>query len=303
MADLALVLVEVGRIDAASAGHGEIRRPTGDVRDLELAPEGAEDEARLAGGVDDVLDIGKAMALLRLVMDRVVGGRRVLDADAVLQVVAAGEVIDAADRPAGNRTGLQRAMAAAVHADIAAAVVGAALGLDIDNPRGPQPVLRRQRTGDEVDGAGETRREALAEEAHALRQDDAVDAELQVRHLVADVELPEGLLRHARRLQHDLAERVVVAAGLALDGRLGDGVGRGADARLDLRTRGVQAPRGDGDRVEGRHRLRRVVRRRCACRRQEERSAETTEGGEKASAPGSTRRSTPASSAHPPAPP
>ena len=79
--------------------------------------------------------------------------------------------------------------------------------------------------------------ERLAEHRNAFRQDDAVDAVLQAVVLAADVQLAEGILRHARRLQDHLIEQRVVAAGLVLDVLGGDRVGRGAELGLDAVAR------------------------------------------------------------------
>ena len=65
--------------------------------------------------------------------------------------------------------------------------------------------------------SGEARAQRLAEHAQALGQDDAVQAELQAVVLAADVDLAVGILGDARRLQDDLVERRVLAAGQRLD--------------------------------------------------------------------------------------
>ncbi|MEJ0041376.1 MAG: hypothetical protein WDM81_03825 [Rhizomicrobium sp.] len=64
------------------------------------------------------------------------------------------------------------------------------------------------------------------------------------------MELPERVLRHAGRLEHDLVEQVVVAAGLRLDGLVGDGVGRSADLGLDAETRRIEPGGGHDHRLD-----------------------------------------------------
>ena len=64
---------------------------------------------------------------------------------------------------------------------------------------------------------GQTRIERLAEHRNAFGQDDAVEAVLQAVVLAADVQLAEGILRHAGRLQDHLVEQRVLAARLGLD--------------------------------------------------------------------------------------
>ena len=63
--------------------------------------------------------------------------------------------------------------------------------------------------------------------------------------LAADMELAEGILRHARRLQDHLVEQIVRTAGRGFDVLRGDGVGRGAGLRLDAVARRIQALGGD----------------------------------------------------------
>src|SRR6266404_3301933 len=138
-------------------------------------------------------------------------------------------------------------MAAAIHPDITALLEGAALRLDVDDARRAQAILCRQRTGDELRLAGEAWTEALPKYADPFRQDDAVDAVLEVRVLVAHVDLTEGVLACPRCLQEDLIERQILAATrLTLDRPLRDRIGRCTDPRLD----------GDAGRIE-------LLRRQC----------------------------------------
>ena len=53
----------------------------------------------------------------------------------------------------------------------------------------------------------QARIEGLAEHRNAFGQDDAVEAVLQAVMLAADMQLAEGILRHARRLQDHRIER------------------------------------------------------------------------------------------------
>src|ERR1700691_6176720 len=188
------------------------------------------------------------MALLRVVVDGVVIGRRRLDAAAVLQVIAGQVIIVARGRAAIFDARLHRVVAAAIDAGRAAGRETAALGLDIDHAGGAQPVLRRQGAGDQLDRAGEPCTEALAEEADAFRQQYAVDAVLHVGVLVADVELGVfgAVLVDAGRLQQHLAERGIGAAGQRLDRLAAEAVARGADIALD-RADGADALRDDDD--------------------------------------------------------
>ncbi len=73
---------------------------------------------------------------------------------------------------------------------------------------GRLPVISLQR-GDHA------RRQRLAEDADAVGQDDAVQAELQAVVVAADVQLAERVLRGIRHLQHHLVQLDVVAPGAA----------------------------------------------------------------------------------------
>src|SRR5439155_3168487 len=90
MGDLALVLVELRRVEIADAvdGEPEPRHEAGRVRDLELAARGPENAGDARRRVDDAREIGKAAVLVCLVVQRVIAARRVLDPDRVVEKFA-----------------------------------------------------------------------------------------------------------------------------------------------------------------------------------------------------------------------
>ena len=100
---------------------------------------------------------------------------------------------------------------------IAAIVEHAGLGLDVDDAGGAVAIFGRQRAGDQAHRFRQPRIQGLAEHRNAFGQDDAVEAVLQAVMLAADMQLAEGFLRHARRLQDHRIERGIVAARLILD--------------------------------------------------------------------------------------
>jgi len=65
---------------------------------LEYALIGAEDHAELAGRIENVFEIDKAMPLLGGIVNRMVGTGRILDADVILQIIARDIVIEMTDR-------------------------------------------------------------------------------------------------------------------------------------------------------------------------------------------------------------
>ena len=75
---------------------------------------------------------------------------------------------------------------------------------------GRLPVMSLQR-------CDHARRQGLTEDADAVGQDHAVQAELQPVVVAADVQLPEGVLGGIRHLQHDLVQLHVVPARGRLD--------------------------------------------------------------------------------------
>ena len=138
-------------------------------------------------------------------------------------------------------------MAAAIHADHAAIVEHAALGLDVDDAGGAVAIFGGQGAGDQPHGFRQARIERLAEHRNAFRQDDAVQAVLQAVMLAAHMQLAEAVLGHAGRLQDHGIERGIVAARLGLNILGGDGVGRGAGLGLDAVAGRGQLLGGDGD--------------------------------------------------------
>ena len=100
--DLTLTLTEgSGReVRGAVDRKSEPRCQAGDIGDLELAPGSAENSGQARIRVDNAGNIGEAAALVGAVVDRVVAAARVLDADAVVQIFASHEIIDAPD-PSG----------------------------------------------------------------------------------------------------------------------------------------------------------------------------------------------------------
>ena len=80
----------------------------------------------------------------------------------------------------------------------------------------------------------------LAEDVDPLGQDDAVEAELQIGVVAADMQLAERILGDARRLQQQSVERLIVALRLRFDRLPAEIVDAGAEARLDLAARDVE---------------------------------------------------------------
>ncbi len=182
-------------------------------------------------------------------MDRVAGRRRVLDPQGILQVFAGRVIIDLADAAAPFRTRVDRRLRAAIHRHRTARIERPGLGLDVDDPGGAQPVLRRQCAGDQRHRIGEPGLQRLAEDIDPLGQLNSVDAELQIGVVAADMKLAERILGDTRRLKQELVERRVVALRLGFDRLPAETIDGRAEARLDLAARDVELS-GDHAQVE-----------------------------------------------------
>ena len=247
------------------------------VRNLEHVVRGAEDRGDAAVLVEDVLQEREAVPLLGAVMQRIgtaIGG---FDAQRIRGVVARDEVVEAAVRAAVIEARRDLAVAAAIDADLAAFVEQAGLGLHVDDAGGAVAIFGRQGAGDQLHRFRQPRIEGLSEHGYAFGNDDAVQAVLQAIVLAADMQLAEGILRGAWRLEDDLIEQRVLAARLGLDVLGRDGVGRGADLGLDAVAGFGEFLRGDDDGFDGlcraafdlgRSGCDKAERRRCCGRRQ-----------------------------------
>src|SRR5204863_301162 len=149
--------------------------------------------------------------LVGIVMDRVTASTRILDADAVVQVIRCDVIVEFPRDAAVFDTWHDGIEASAIHGGFALLKDGAVLRVNVDHTRGAKAELRRQRAGDKRDVVSETRLQFLTETGNAFRQEHVIDAVLQIGVLTADVKLPEGILRYGRETQHGLVKRRVFA--------------------------------------------------------------------------------------------
>ena len=164
---------------------------------------------------------------------------RALDAKVAGAPGGRGEAVGDAVAAAVLDAGRKLAVAAAIEID-RPGVVELRLGGDIYDAGGAQAVLGGEGAGDQRHLAREPWTERLSEDAEALRQDHAVEAELQAVVLAADMELAKAVLRDAGGLQDHGVEGDILAAGRRLDGLGVDRIDRCAKAGLDLVAGGVQ---------------------------------------------------------------
>ena len=159
-----------------------------------------------------------------MVVDRRPVRRRILQSDVALEEPPSEEILGLTDLAAileARREGLPRA---AIDAD-RTAVEGIVAGLDVEYARGAQAKLCRQRAGNQRYVADQRGIEKGAEAGNAVGQHDAVDADLHIGVLVADVKVAAGggVLRHAGGLEDYLFDRLIVAARKRLDRVVTDG--------------------------------------------------------------------------------
>src|ERR1700730_7872693 len=146
---------------------------------------------------------------------------------------------------------LQPSEASAIHCESQTWIGESGLGLDVQHASGKKSILRRQGAGKERNTAGKAGFERLSEHRKPLRQLHAVDPELHIGMLAADMDLTETVLRDAGHLQQDLVQRRVFTLRDGLQ-RLGaEIIGAGTKARLNLQAGGVEFLRDDLDSIEG----------------------------------------------------
>ena len=278
LVELALLLVEFCRIEVRDAERSESGSLAGIVGDLIIAIRNPAHEGEAALRVEQGGEIEESFLLRGVVVDGVIGRRRIFDADAAAEITSGHEILGLADRAAIFSRCREGAVAAAIDADATAVVEGVGLGLDVEHAGGAQAVLGRQRAGNQRHAADDSGVDDLSESADAVRQHDAVDAILQVGVLVADVQVAarSRILRYARSLQQRLVERRIGALRQRFQTLLAHLVGAGAGRRVQIVTNLVQLVI-----LAGNHLLRRLLwlLRPLWCRRSRWRDAALAAGG------------------------
>jgi len=130
----------------------------------------------------------------------------------------------------------KRLAAAAIEADLAARG-GEAPACDIEHAGGAKAVFRRQRAGEQRDIADEIGVEKRAKRGDAFRHNDAVDPDLRIGVIAADVEARIGdrrIVGHARELQNELVDRRIVGLRHPLDCGAADACARCAELREQI---------------------------------------------------------------------
>jgi hypothetical protein len=97
-----LNLVQDVAVERRHAKHIEAkgRNLAGVIGNLEASIEGSSDQAHTCIGIDNAGHIRKAVELLRLVVERIIGRGRIFDAMVIPQIIAGQEPIDRTLMPA-----------------------------------------------------------------------------------------------------------------------------------------------------------------------------------------------------------
>ena len=242
-------VVAAGRINRTqshnAADAARLQSPL--VGNLEHGAGRTHNGGNAAGLVQDLLAKAEQVILLGTVMGGIASAVRRFNAQRIGGVVAGQEIIERSQRSAIIEAGRQGGMAAAIHADLAAILEQAGAGLDIHDAGGAVAIFGRQRAINQPHRLRQPGIERLAESRNAFRQDDAVQPILQAVMLAPHMQLAKGILAGARRLQDNLVQSHIVAAGLVLYVLGGDRIGGCPRLGLDAVARGLQPLGGDGD--------------------------------------------------------
>ena len=238
-------------VEARHSEGGKGRRLSGIVGDLIAAVRDAAHEGQPAGRIEHCRQIEKALFLRSVVVNGVIRRGRILDSEIAAEIAPGDEILGLSDGAAVFQRRRDGAVAAAIDTDAAAVVEGVGLGLDVEDTRGAQAILRRQRPGDQGEAADDPGIDDLSERADAVGQHDAVDAVLQVRVFVAHMQFAacRGVLRYAGNLQQRLVERGVGTLRQRLKGLLAQFVGAGTGRRHDIAAGFVEGRVLAGDRL------------------------------------------------------
>src|ERR1700730_6930051 len=146
---------------------------------------------------------------------------------------------------------LQPIEASPIHCESQTWIGESGLGLDVQHASGKKSILRRQGTGKERNAAGKAGFERLPEYRETLRQLHAVDPELHIGMLAADMDLTKTVLRDCGHLQQDLVQRRIFALWDGLQRLQAEIISACAEARLNLEPGGFELLRDDFHGIEG----------------------------------------------------
>src|SRR5439155_7050951 len=147
------------------------------------------------GVVNNLRRVTKHPVLIAVVVNRVGRARRILDSDAIVQVTPGNVIIQLPRYTAVLKTRHNCVEASAIDRCIGLLENGAALRMDIDYARIAKSKLRRQRASNERNVVREAGLQYLAKTRNTFREQDVVDAVLQICMFAADMKLTERILR------------------------------------------------------------------------------------------------------------
>src|SRR5262249_1503748 len=142
-----LGLIERSGIEFRSSLVDELWRLPGIIRNFEITVVAAGQQHESARVVDNVRRIPKHSVLIRVVVDGVRGGRRIFNADAVMQITRRAVVAHLPSHIAVFNAWHDGIEASAIDRCVALLESGTALCVDVDYAGGTKSKLRRQGAG------------------------------------------------------------------------------------------------------------------------------------------------------------
>src|SRR5205823_14959849 len=125
--------------------------------------------------VEDEGRITEQFVLVGIVMNRIAAASRILNADAIVQIVRCDVIVEFPSDAAVLETWHDCVETSAIHGGFALLKDGAVLRVNVDHTGGAKAELRRQSPGDERNVIGETRLQFLTETWNAFRQEHVID--------------------------------------------------------------------------------------------------------------------------------
>src|SRR5205807_441840 len=175
---LDLGLIELGGVECRSSHVRELWRLPRIIRNLEITVVAAGQQHESAGVVENVRRVPKHSVLIGVVVDRVGRARRILDADAVMQITPGDVIIHLPRHTAVLKTRHDGVEASAIDRCVALLENGAVLHVDIDYSGIAKSELCGQRAGNERNVVREAGLKYLAKTRNTFREKHVVDAVL-----------------------------------------------------------------------------------------------------------------------------
>src|ERR1700730_13990516 len=141
--------------------------------------------------------------------------------------------------------------ASAIHCESETRISESGLGLDVQHASSKKSILRRQGACEQGNAAGKAGFERLPENRKPFRQFHAVDPELHIGMLTADMDLAKTVLSNCGHLQDHLVQRRVFALRNRRQRLRAEIISAGAEAWFNLQAGNIELLGDDLHRIEG----------------------------------------------------